>query len=317
MKKLIGISMLLLTLGLAACGNTETQETSEGSSNEGLSVITTFYPMYEFTQQVAGDAASVSMLIPAGTDSHGFEPSAQDVAQISEADVFVYSSPEMETWVSDMLSTIESEDVVVVEASEAVELLENHPIEIGQENHNHGEEGHSHGLDPHVWLDPVYAQQQVETIRDGLIEADPENQSLYTDQADQFNAELNTLNQEFEEAFAEAENRTFVTQHAAFGYLAERYDLTQVSIGGLSTETEPNPARLAEISSYVQEEDIPVIYYNQSASSAIADTVAEETNTETAQLHSIEGVSEEEQAEGADYLSLMRQNLEALKLSIH
>lgn len=315
MKKLIRISLLAFAMLVAACGNTETEEAPKESSNEGLSVMTTFYPMYEFTQQVAGDAANVTMLIPAGTDSHGFEPSAQDVAQISEADVFVYSSPEMETWVMDILSVIESEDVVVVEATEKIELLENHPEEIGQESHDH-EEGHSHAIDPHVWLDPVYAQQQVETIRDGLIEADPDNESLYTEQSDQFSAELDTLDQEYTEAFANAENRTFVTQHAAFGYLAERYELTQVSIGGLSTETEPNPARLAEISSYVQEEDIPVIYYNQSASSAIADTVAQETSTKTAQLHSIEGVSEEEQAEGSDYLSIMRQNLEALKRSI-
>lgn len=315
MKKRIGTGLTALALGLFGCGTANQDTTGGTAETDGISVVTTFYPMYEFTQQVAGETADVSMLIPSGTDSHGFEPSAKDVAQISEADVFVYSSPEMETWVTDMLSVIESEDVVVVEASEAIELLENDSEEEGHD-HSHGEEGHTHAVDPHVWLDPVYAQQQVTAIRDGLIEADPDNQALYTEQAAQFSSELEALHQDFAEGFEGAENRLFVTQHAAFGYLANRYGLTQVSIGGYSTETEPDPARLAEISSFIREHNLPVVYYNQSASSAIAETVAEETDTGTAQLHSIEGVSDAEQAEGADYLSLMRQNLEALKLSI-
>ncbi|WP_277630946.1 metal ABC transporter substrate-binding protein [Atopococcus tabaci] len=315
MKKILRTGLTVaFALGLFGCGNAG-QDTSDGNADtDSLSVVTTFYPMYEFTQQVAGEAADVSMLIPSGTDSHGFEPSAKDVAQISEADVFVYSSPEMETWVTDILNVIESEDVVVVEASEAIELLENETEH--DHEHAHGEEGHTHAVDPHVWLDPIYAQQQVEAIRDGLIEADPDNQTLYTEQAAHFNSELDTLHQDFTQAFEGAENRVFVTQHAAFGYLANRYGLIQEPIGGYSTETEPDPARLAGISSFIQENNLPVVYYNQSESSAIAETVAEETGIETAQLHSIEGVSDVEQADGATYLTLMRRNLEALKLSI-
>lgn len=314
MKKLIGMGIVALPMVLVACGNTEApapQEGEEGQPGEKLTVVTTFYPMYEFTAQVSGDAADVSMLIPSGTDSHGFEPSAQDVAAISDADVFVYSSEEMETWVPDLLPIVADEEVLVIEASQNIELMES------GEDHEEDDHGHSHVLDPHVWVDPVYAQEQVQTIEEGLIEADPENETTYKEQAADYISELEELHQEFSGAFEGAEQRTFVTQHAAFGYLAERYDLTQLSIGGLSTESEPDPASLAGVTTFVRENDIPVIYYNQSSSSAIAETVAEEAGVETAQLHSIEGVSEEEQAEGADYLSLMRSNLEALKRSIH
>ncbi|MCC5894282.1 MAG: zinc ABC transporter substrate-binding protein [Alkalibacterium sp.] len=399
------IPMLIVGLGLAACTNEESENLSEGE----LSIVTSFYPVYDFTQRVAGDQADVTLMVGGGSDPHSYEPSAQDVAEINDADIFVYSSEEMEFWVPSLLDTIENDELGVVrtadgfdtdshfdaegdagqETDSEVESVSDLPYDasvLGVAGHYHSgdtitlraqhedasewqwyvktsdgewslteevtddrfeyqttredvfiqavaldqegnelaqsEAAHIHiddhdGEDPHIWLDPVLAQDQVRMILEGLIEADPENEAYYTENAEAFISELEDLHADFDEAFRDAEDRTFVVQHQAFGYIASRYGLEQIAIGGLSTEVEPSPSRIAEINQLVEEYDVPVIYYQQGANSAIAQTVANETGTETAVLHDLESLSEELQAQDSGYIEAMRENLEALKLSIN
>lgn len=302
-----------LVFFLAACTSPAPEEsgTTEGDK---LQVVTTFYPMYDFAKQVAQDNADVSVLVPSGTDTHGFEPSAKDVAKIQEADVFVYNSAEMETWVPSILESIDTNQLVIVDASEGIELLEGSHSD--EEEHDHEEEGHSHEVDPHIWLDPVLAQEEVETIKEGLVEADPENEAVYTENAEAFQTELQQLDEEYAAAFQNAENRTFVTQHAAFAYLADRYDLHQVAISGLSTDAEPSPSELTEMTNFINEQNVEYIYFGKTTSSAISETLANETGTQLAVLDPIEGITQADQEAGIDYLQSMRNNLDALKLSI-
>lgn len=307
-----------LVFFLAACTAPTTEEPGTPAAEDKLQVVTTFYPMYDFTKQVAQDSADVSILVPSGTDTHGFEPSAKDVAQIQEADVFVYNSEEMETWVPSILESIDTTDVVIVNASEGIELLEGSHAEEEEHDHDHeAEEGHSHEVDPHIWLDPVLAQEEVRNIKEGLIEADSENEVTYEENATAFQTELQQLDEEYAAAFETAENRTFVTQHAAFAYLADRYDLHQVAISGLSTDAEPSPSELTEMSNFITAQNVEYIYFGKTTSSAISETLANETNTQLAVLDPIEGITEADQEAGVDYLQAMRNNLEALKLSIH
>lgn len=345
MKNINKILISLLSLSaLAACApesqepaedsespetneTTDTSETNEANeemdtdtdSNEAdkLSVITTFYPVYEFTEQVAGDRADVEMMISGGTDVHHYEPSARDMAMINDADMFVYSSDEMETWVQSMLASLDNEDLIVVEQAEAVELIESGEDEHAEDDHDHADEEEDvHAVDPHIWLDPVLVQEQVETTKDAFIEADPESSEDYTARAEEYQSELQNLHEDFEAALSEASQRRFVTQHEAFGYLANRYDLTQMAVGGLSTEVEVSPSRIAEINQLVEEYEIPVIYFQEGANSSIAETVANETGAEVAELYSLEALPEAVEAEGQGYIEAMRRNLEALQLSI-
>ena len=286
-----------------------------------MTVVTTFYPMFDFTRQVVQDHGDVSLLIPAGTEPHDFEPSAQMIAQIEDADVFVYNSDDMETWVPSALEAIDQDKVTIINASEGITFLEGDADE--DEHHHddddhddHEEEGHSHAVDPHVWLDPVLAQDEVTTIAEGLAKADPDNTDAYHENAATYNEKLQALDDAFKTAFDGAENREFVTQHAAFAYLAKRYDLTQVAISGLSPESEPSPAKLAELTDFVQEHDVHYIYYEENASSAIAETLANEVGVELLVLSPIEGVSQEDQDAGMDYIKVMEANLDALKKTI-
>ena len=310
---LVGTTALLA--GCGAAGNT-----TENTDSDKLQVVTTFYPMYDFTKQIAQDDADVSMLLEAGMEVHSFEPSSQMIAEIQDADVFIYNSPEMETWVPDVLASLDTSDMVVICASDAITLLE-YEGEAHAHDHESEEEeaevGHSHTVDPHVWLDPVLAQTEVTTIAEGLAEVDPDNAKDYLENAGIYNGKLKELDEAYQAAFEGAENRTFVTQHAAFAYLAARYDLNQISVTGLNAEVEPSAAALATLSDYVKANNISHIYFENNASSQTAETLAEEVGVELAVLSPLEGITEEDQKKGADYISVMLENLEALKKSVN
>ena len=312
------LSLVGATALLAGCG--AAGSTTENTESDKLQVVTTFYPMYDFTKQVAQDDAEVSMLLEAGMEVHSFEPSSQMIAEIQDADVFIYNSPEMETWVPDVLASIDTSDMVVICASDAITLLE---YEGEAHAHDHESEekganaGHSHTVDPHVWLDPVLAQTEVSTIAEGLAEADPDNAEDYLENAGIYNGKLNELDEAYRAAFEGTENRTFVTQHAAFAYLAARYDLNQISVTGLNAEVEPSAAALATLSDYVKANNISHIYFENNASSQTAEALAEEVGVELAVLSPLEGITEEDQKKGSDYISVMLENLEALKKSIN
>lgn len=312
------LSLVGATALLAGCG--AAGSTTENTESNKLQVVTTFYPMYDFTKQVAQDDAEVSMLLEAGMEVHSFEPSSQMIAEIQDADVFIYNSPEMETWVPDVLASIDTSDMVVICASDAITLLE-YEGEAHAHDHESEEEGanagHSHTVDPHVWLDPVLAQTEVSTIAEGLAEADPDNAEDYLENAGIYNGKLNELDEAYRAAFEGTENRTFVTQHAAFAYLAARYDLNQISVTGLNAEVEPSAAALATLSDYVKANNISHIYFENNASSQTAETLAEEVGVELAVLSPLEGITEEDQKKGSDYISVMLDNLEALKKSIN
>lgn len=310
-KKIMGFSILLLSILLVAAGCSNKQETAK---TDKLQVVTTFYPMYDFTKNVVGDNGEVSVLMKAGTEPHDYEPSAKDIAKIADSDVFVYNSEEMETWVGSVLKNIDTKKTVVIDASKEIKLLEGSHEEEEDEDHDH--EGHSHAHDPHVWLDPVLAKEEVNAIKEGLIQADKTNKASYEKNAKTYSDKLDALNEKFEAGLKGAKNRTFVTQHAAFAYLAARYDLKQVAISGISPDQEPSPAKLAELNDFVKENNIKVIYFEETASPKIAKTLAKETGARLAVLSPIEGITKEDQDQGIDYIKVMENNLKALQETI-
>ncbi|TNV70154.1 metal ABC transporter solute-binding protein, Zn/Mn family [Trichococcus shcherbakoviae] len=306
--KLTGI-LSAAALVLVGCGTGGSDESAV--SEDGIKVVTTFYPMYDFAKNVVGDNGEVSVLLDAGQESHGYEPTPQDIAAIADADVFVYNSDEMETWVPSVLESIESSDVIIVEAAEDIALFE--LKEAAEEEHSDEEGEDAHNVDPHVWLDPVYAQEEVAAILAGVLEADEASKESYQANAAAFNEKLAELDAAYQTAFETAENRTFVVQHAAFGYIARRYELTEVAVSDVSSDAEPNPAKLAELQQFMIDNQITTVYYSDSASSKTAETLAEEAGATLEVLSPLEGITDEDQEAGKDYLSVMEENLTALK----
>lgn len=283
------------------------------SSDGKLNVVTTFYPMYEFTKQVAGDHANVIALIPAGAEPHDWEPSAKDMKKVKEAGVFVYNGI-VEGWAEQALKSAANTKRVVVEASKGIDLMEGLPEE---EEEGHKEADGGKILDPHVWLDPILAQKEVETIFNGLAQADPAHKDDYRKNADVFIGKLKSLDESYRTALKGVKQKDFVTQHAAFGYLAKEYGLTQVPIAGLSPEEEPAPGKMADIIKFAKDNQVKTIFFETLVDPKVAQTIAKEINAKTDVLNPIEGLTDEDKKKNLDYIGVMSNNLEALKKALN
>lgn len=310
-KYLLTATVMIGALLFAACGNTN----KEADKKEDLTIVTTFYPIYDFTKEMVGDEGNVKLLIPAGTEPHDFEPSAKERAEISDADVFVYNSSDMEFFVDSLKDSVDSKQTLMIEAAKGIDRLESQEAD----EHEESEEGHDHAheYDPHVWLDPVLAIKEVRTIAGELGEKYPDKKEIFTKNADAYIKKLEALDQKYSEELKNATNRTFVTQHAAFAYLANQYNLEQVAISGVSPDQEPTPSRLAELKEFVKKNNIKVIYFEENASSKVAETLSNETGVKLEVLNPLESLTNEQIKAGENYISVMEKNLEALKESIN
>jgi zinc transport system substrate-binding protein len=183
----------------------------------------------------------------------------------------------------------------------------------GEVAEEHGEEhsGEESGLDPHVWLDPANLATIGTAVAERLSAVDPDRAADYTANAQALERELTTLGRDFSAGLASCERTEFITSHAAFGYLAERYRLTQISIGGLSPDAEPSPARIAEVQTEAKEHGITTIFYETLVSPDVATSIAGDLGLKTDVLDPVEGITAE--SRGTDYLSVMRSNLAALR----
>lgn len=298
------------TLSLSLLTGCGTQPADTAAGDGRLRVLTSFYPMYDFACKIGGDCIDVTNMVPSGTEPHDWEPSTNDLKNLEKADVFIYNGADMEPWADDLLVS-RSDTLHVVEASENVELRTTD----GEHEHAHEHEGadHHHGdFDPHVWLDPENAKIEMEAIRDALCAADPENSTVFQLNYEKYAAELDTLDAEFREKLAPLPNRTIVVAHEAFGYLCDAYDLTQVGIEGLSPDSEPDPGRMAEVIDFVRDHSISTIFFEELVSPKVAEAIASETGAQAKMLSPLEGLSDEQAAAGADYFSVMHDNLAAL-----
>lgn len=317
MKKIVKYLLITLSTLLLISACSPTEENNASRADAKVEVVTSIFPVYEMTDAIADDETNVSVMVGANEDAHHYEPSAQAVAAVNEADIFIYSSNEMEFWVDSLLDVVENEDLKVVELAEGLDLTieGSHTEETHSQNHAH--EGHDHGnLDPHFWLDPVAVNHQLPLIVETLAESNPASEEAYQANAEVFSNQLKELNQAYEEAFVEATDKHFVVQHQAFGHLANRYGLNQIAVGGLATEVEPAPRELARIVDFVNQQEVPVVYYQSGGNSAIAETIAQETGTDIAVLHDLERKPASVSNANNAYLEAMYQNLEQLKKSI-
>ena len=259
-----------------------------------LTVVATFYPLWEFTRQVGGDRVEVVSLVPPGVEPHDWEPSPPDLALSRGARLLIYNGAGLEPWVGKLLKERTDKALSEVSATEGLPLRGTPP-------------------DPHVWLDPILAQSQVEAIRAGLAKADPAHAAAYEANARAFTAKLADLHREFEQGLAGCARRQIITSHAAFGYLAARYRLELVSITGLAPEAEPSPAELARLVSFARRSRARYIFFETLVSPKLAEALARDVGARTLILNPVEGLTKDEAAAGKEYLSLMRENLRNLR----
>lgn len=286
---------------LIACGS------GAGSADSGvperIRVATTIYPVEYFAERVGGDSIEIVSLIPPGVEAHDFKPRVSDLIDIARADLLVYNGAEFEPWVERALAALGGD---APPAIESVELLRASLFEVRGDVE----------FDPHVWLSPVNAVAQVEVIVGALSAIKPDLAGEYESAGAALIRRLESLDEAFRSGLSDCGLDTFVTSHAAYGYLADEYGLKQIAVAGLSPDAEPKPRTLAKIASKMSDLGVSYVLIEPIANARVGETLARETGAETLPLHPLESLTKDEQASGADYFSIMNQNLETLVVAL-
>ena len=435
----IAIAVIASVLAFSGISNDSTPMESPEQANlvpqaEKITILTSFYPYHEFTKNVAGDFANVKQFMPSGVEAHDWEPRAQEIQSLKDADVFVYNGLGMESYIENIIESGEFDNVVFLKASEGVELLkfeddhddhakhddhddhdehakeddhDDHAEEFHEEIalvieefeeghmtesqsivaieeilHEHEGDGHDHGagmiediehvlheiedghiaasegleeihhlvsgedvhdehakeddhddhddheegghdghdhdyeFDPHIWLDPLLVKQQVNVIRDGLIQADPQNKEHYEENARIYNNKMDALDMKIESSLSSCQKDTIVPFHNAFTYLGERYDIHVMALSGMTPDSEASAAEIAEFVDFVKDNDIKVIFSEELVDPRLAEVIAEETNAQVMLFSPLEALTPDEIGTNISYIDKMEQNLDSLVVAL-
>ncbi len=301
-RSVLWLILVFFALVLGACG----QRASQDNSNEtkGMKIVTSFYPIYAMVKEVSGDLNDVRM-IQSSSGIHSYEPSANDIAAIYDADIFIYHSHTLESWAGSLDPSLQKSKVKVIEASDGM-TLERVP---GLEDVEAGNGVDEKTLyDPHTWLDPEKVAEEAQIIADKLSEQDSANKETYQKNAQNFSAKAHDLTKKYQPIFEKSGQKTFVTQHTAFSYLAKRFGLNQLGIAGISPDQEPSPRQLTEIQEFVKTYKVKTIFTESNLSSKVADTLVKSTGVSLKTLNPLEADPQNDKS----YLENLEENMAIL-----
>lgn len=316
-------------------------EDKDTENNESKQVVyTSFYPIYNLTKQIAGDKMDVKAFTNLKTESHGWEPSAKDMADLSDSNIMFINGAGMEEWEE---SVEDSSDVDLINTSENIDLIkasdedhdhehedadddhdESEHVDADQEHEDAGhdheeseEHHHHHGMyDPHIWLSPVNGKEQAKVIADKLSEIDPDNKDYYMDNYKKIEKELDDMIDEYKEKFDGLDNKDFMVTHKAFSYLARDFGLNQMALTGLMSTGEVNPDVLKDAVNDAKNSNINTIFYEMGGSDKQAKILADEIKGDVAPLNTMEYATDEDLDKDISYQDLVKDNLEALYKSM-
>ena len=327
----------------------ENKDDSASTDNkaEETVVYTSFYPIYNLTKQIAGDKMEVKSFTNLKAESHGWEPSAKDIAELSNSKLMFINGAGMEEWES---SLEDSTDIELVDTSEGLDLIkanhEDHDHEHEEDDHEHEEEHadheheeehadheheeddheheehdhdheHNHGeFDPHTWLSPKNGLAQAKVIAEKLSQVDPANKDYYMDNYQKIEEELNSMIDEYSQKFEEASNKNFLVNHKAFSYIARDFNLNQIALTSLTSTDDTDAKTLKEAAEKAKELNINTIFYEMAGSDKSAKTLADEIGAQTKPLNTLELATDEDLDNNKTYQELIRYNLEEIYKSL-
>ncbi|NUP16151.1 MAG: zinc ABC transporter substrate-binding protein [Streptomyces sp.] len=308
-----GIALAAVTaLGIGSLSACSSDSAAAGNT-EKFDVMASFYPLAFLAEQIGGDHVKVTSLTEPGQEPHDLEVSAQQRGQIEESDAALFLKglqPSVDEAVeqSGLKTKIDAADLT---------SLEQHGSEVGghaaehDEEHGHDEEG---GKDPHIWLDPVKYAEVAKGVGAAFEKADPDHAADYKKNTEALVKRLDGLNTQFKDGLAKTGSKVFITTHAAFGYLAERYGLTEEAIAGLDPESDPSAARVKDLEKMAKADGVTTVFYETLVSDKTAKTIAADSGLKTDVLDPLEGITDK--SRGADYFQVMESNLKALRTAL-
>jgi zinc transport system substrate-binding protein len=266
--------------------------TTSPDDSSKLNIIASFYPIFEFANQVGGDKVVVTSLIPVGVEPHDFEPTIQQIQNAENADIVFFNGLGLE---SSWLDKINNENLI--DTSLGINV--------------------NNTLDPHIWLDPILVKNQIKNIENALVKQDPASKDYYHNNTINFDRELDSLDAYIRTTLQNCDKKDFIAFHDAFSYFANRYGLNQYSIQGLSPEGEVLPQRIQEIVELARDLGINVVYSEELVDPRFAEVIAQEIpEGKVLTLSPVEGIEPEEQSAGIGYLDKMRENTANLKIGL-
>lgn len=301
-----GAAVLGLT-ALTACSSSDAADHRYGGK---LNVVASFYPMQFLAEQIGGKHVSVTTLTKPGQEPHDLELSPRQIGGLTDAGYILYVKG-IQPAVDDAIKQSGSKNVI--DAS-TLTTLEDHGTETGADEHGHEHHGDEAGADPHIWLDPVKYAEVAKGVGKSLEKTDPDHAADYRKNTEALVTKLDSLNTAYENGLKNTATKTFITTHSAFGYLAERYGLTQEGIAGVDPEAEPSPARIKEIHTIAEKNKVSTVFFETLASDRTAKTLAKDTGLKTDVLDPLEGITDK--SKGADYIEVMQSNLAALQKAL-
>ena len=256
-------------------------------------ILVSFYPIYKFTKAVGGDKVDVSVIIPSGVEPHDWEPTVQDIENLKKAKMVIINGAGLESWITKLVAA--NPEIIVINSSKNIPLLQK-------------DEGKSM-IDPHIWLDPILVKIQIQNIADGLIKADPDNADYYQQNANQYKAKLDLLDNQIRTDLASCNKKDFLAFHDAFSYFSKEYGLNQNTIvGGLNPENEPTATKLEEITQKAHTLGINVVFTEEAVNPQISKVIADEIHGKVLVLSPLEVTNIND-----DYIEKMQNNLSNLK----
>lgn len=306
MKKILFIAIVLLLAAgaLLAMLIIKAPKTPSGK----ITVVTTLFPLYNFAKNIGQDKVVVSLLLAPGMEAHSFEPKPSDIAKINQADIFIFTGKFMEPWAQDIVQGVNNKNLVIVDSSKGIKLLA---------SSFHDKDEPAGAPDPHIWLDFANTKIMIDNITKALTQKDPENADFYQANAQTFRQQIIKLDHEYQIALRHCNSKEIIYGgHYAFNYLAQRYDLTYTAAHGISPNAAPTVQDLINLVEQIKRDHIKYVFYEELTSPKIAQTIAQETGTQMLLLNAAHNVSKEDFENNVSFVSIMRDNLNNLKIGL-
>jgi len=311
--------LLAITVVLAVCLCVvivllASSHTKNSFDSNKITITTTTFSCYDLVKHIVGNEANVVFLLGPGVDAHSYEPSASDLAKIQNSDIFIYVGGEMEAWVNKVMDSdvIDTNNTEVIKALEAVEVIDEQPVDGAEEMEEEEEEG---AFDEHIWNSPSNAIKMLQYLCDIFSDLDRDNSDFYLKNAQAYEKEITALIKDIKEITDNKKrNRLVFGDKMPMQYFLNEFGLTaSAAFTGCSTETEPSSKTIAYLVNKVKEEKIPVVLYIELSTGKTAKAIADETDTQAMQIQTLHNISKEDFDNGETYVSLMRRNLTVLK----
>ncbi|MDU4334081.1 MAG: zinc ABC transporter substrate-binding protein [Finegoldia magna] len=346
MKKIYRILLLALMIGVASgctrqnndVNNQKVQEQKEKSDDKSTEksdskkLYVSFYPIEYMAKEIAKDKIEVVNVMPKGATVHDWEPTAQDIKNLSDSKMLIVNGLGLEGWLEDVKSSLKNTEIV--DSSTNIDKIKaeedhDHDHEEHDHDHDHEEKGHDHDheekehghdhehhhhgeFDPHVWMSPKQARIQMKNVYEAIIKFDSENKDFYEKNYKELDKKFEELDKKYAEVLAPQKDKYFIVPHEAFGYLARDYEINQVPIEGINSDSEPDLNKMKELTNFAKSHKINTVFYEMGESDKIANSLAKEINAKTAGLSTIEAKTQDIEDGKDNYFSLLEKNLDAI-----